>query len=114
MADGKTTPRGAPKNPLQLGATFWYFRHESRVTSPPIWVQNLTFPPLSALAKAFGVRPQYDHWDSRIPGGCDCGRTDIRRGRRWSPSGVFGVGACLVPRSSAAVARAPGGTDGVT
>ena len=36
VADGKTTPRGAPKNPLQLGATFWYFRHESRVTSPPI------------------------------------------------------------------------------
>jgi N-acyl homoserine lactone hydrolase len=27
-------PRGAPKNPLQLGATFWHFRHESRVTSP--------------------------------------------------------------------------------
>ncbi|HXZ76282.1 MAG TPA: hypothetical protein VEH31_36165 [Streptosporangiaceae bacterium] len=67
MADGKTTPRGAPKNPLQLGATFWYFRHESRVTSPPIWVQNLMFPPLSALAKAFGVRPYYDRWDSRMP-----------------------------------------------
>ena len=36
VADGKTTPRGAPRNPLQLGATFWHFRHESRVTSPPI------------------------------------------------------------------------------
>ena len=36
VADGKTTPRGAPKNPLQLGATFWHFRHESRITSPPI------------------------------------------------------------------------------
>ena len=56
MADGETTPRGAPKNPLQLGATFWYFRHESRVTSPPIWAQNLMLPPLWALAKAFGVR----------------------------------------------------------
>jgi mannose-6-phosphate isomerase-like protein (cupin superfamily) len=67
VADGKTTPRGAPENPLQLGATFWYFRHESRVTSPPISVQNLMFPPLSALAKAFGVRHYYDHWDSRIP-----------------------------------------------
>ncbi len=41
VADGKTTPRGAPRNPLQLGATFWHFRHESRVTSPPIWAQNL-------------------------------------------------------------------------
>ena len=68
VADGKTTPRGAPKNPLQLGATFWHFRHESRVTSPPIWVQNLMLPPLWALAKAFGVRPYYDHWDSRIRG----------------------------------------------
>jgi hypothetical protein len=66
VADGKTTPRGAPKNPLQLGATFWHFRHEGRVTSPPIWVQNLMLPPLSALAKAFGVRPYYDRWDTRI------------------------------------------------
>jgi len=66
VADGRTTPRGAPKNPLQLGATFWYFRHESRVTSPPIWVQNLMLPPLWALAKAFGVRSYYDRWDSRI------------------------------------------------
>ena len=65
VADGKTTPRGAPKNPLQLGATFWHFRHESRVTSPPIVVQNLMLPPLWALAKAFGIRPYYDHWDSQ-------------------------------------------------
>jgi mannose-6-phosphate isomerase-like protein (cupin superfamily) len=64
VADGKTTPRGAPRNPLQLGATFWHFRHESRVTSPPIWAQNLMLPPLWALARAFGVRPYYDHWDS--------------------------------------------------
>jgi hypothetical protein len=68
VADGKTTPRGAPRNPLQLGATFWHFRHESRVTSPPIWAQNLMLPPLWALAKAFGIHPYYDHWDSRIRG----------------------------------------------
>jgi mannose-6-phosphate isomerase-like protein (cupin superfamily) len=66
VADGRTTPRGAPKNPLQLGATFWHFRHESRVTSPPIWVQNLVFPPLWAAAKVFGLRPYHQHWDSRI------------------------------------------------
>jgi quercetin dioxygenase-like cupin family protein len=66
VADGKTTPAGAPKNPLQLGATFWHFRHESRVTSTPIWVQNLILPPLWALAKVFGVRPYYDRWDTRI------------------------------------------------
>jgi quercetin dioxygenase-like cupin family protein len=67
VADGNTTPRGAPRNPLQLGATFWHFRHESRATSPPIWTQNLMLPPLWALAKAIGVRPYYDRWDSRIP-----------------------------------------------
>ena len=66
VADGKTTPRGAPKNPLQLGATFWHFRHESRISSPPIVVQNLMLPPLWALAKLFGIRPYYDHWDSQI------------------------------------------------
>jgi quercetin dioxygenase-like cupin family protein len=69
VADGGTTPRGAPKNPLQLGATFWHFRHESRVTSPPIWVQNLMLPPLWALAKVFRVRPYYQRWDSRIDPG---------------------------------------------
>ena len=56
----------APRNPLQLGATFWHFRHESRVTSPPIGLQNLMLPPLRAAAKAFGVRPYYTRWDSRI------------------------------------------------
>ena len=65
VADGKTTPAGVPNNPLQLGATFWHFRHQSRVTSTPIWVQNLMLPPLWALAKVFGVRPYYDRWDSR-------------------------------------------------
>jgi quercetin dioxygenase-like cupin family protein len=66
VADGKTTPRGAPNNPLQLGATFCHFRHESRVSSPPVWAQNLMLPQLWALAKVFGVRPYYDRWDSRI------------------------------------------------
>ena len=66
VADGHTTPRGAPKNPLQLGATFWHFRHESRATSPPIWLQNLMLPPLAALAKLFGVHPYHHRWDSRI------------------------------------------------
>ena len=65
-AEGKTTPRGAPRNPLQLGATVWYFRHESRASSPPIWMQNLILPPLSALAKIFGVRAYHDRWDTRI------------------------------------------------
>jgi hypothetical protein len=60
------TARGAPKNLLQLGATFWHFRHESRATSPPIWAQDLIPPPLWALAKAFGRRPYHDDWDSRI------------------------------------------------
>jgi quercetin dioxygenase-like cupin family protein len=66
-AEGTTTPRGAPKNPLQLGATVWQFRRESRVTSPPIWLQNLMLAPLWALARVVGVRPYHDRWDSRIP-----------------------------------------------
>jgi quercetin dioxygenase-like cupin family protein len=66
VADGRTTPRGAPKNPLQLGATFWHFRHESRVTSPPVWFQNVMLPTLSMLAKVFGVKPYYERWDSRV------------------------------------------------
>jgi putative monooxygenase len=65
-SEGKTTPRGAPKNPLQLGATVWHFRHESRATSPPIWLQNLLLPALAALAKVVGMRPYYQRWDSRI------------------------------------------------
>jgi quercetin dioxygenase-like cupin family protein len=65
-AEGKTTSRGAPKNPLQLGATLWHFRQENRVTSPPAWTQNLILPPLSALAKLFGVRPYHDRWDTRL------------------------------------------------
>lgn len=64
-SEGKTTTRGAPKNPLQLGATIWRFRHESRATAPPIWIQNLVLPPLAALAKLFGVRAYHDRWDSR-------------------------------------------------
>jgi mannose-6-phosphate isomerase-like protein (cupin superfamily) len=69
VADGGTTPRGAPKNPLQLGATFWHFRNESRVTSPPIWLQNVMLPPLWLLAKFSRVRPYYKRWDSRIDQG---------------------------------------------
>jgi quercetin dioxygenase-like cupin family protein len=65
-AEGKTTSRGAPKNPLQLGATLWRFRHESRVTAPPTWVQNLVLPPLSALAKVFRLRAYNDRWNSQI------------------------------------------------
>jgi mannose-6-phosphate isomerase-like protein (cupin superfamily) len=65
-AEGKTTQRGAPKNPLRLGATLWHFRHESRVTSPPIWLQDIILPPLWALARIVGVQPYEDRWDSRI------------------------------------------------
>src|ERR1700759_493739 len=65
-AEGKTTSRGAPKNPLQLGATLWYFRRENQVTSPPAWVQSLVLPPLAALEKVFAVRPYHQRWDSRL------------------------------------------------
>jgi cupin domain len=64
-ADFRCTARGAPRNPLQLGATFWHFRHESRPTSPPVWVQDILLPPLWLLAKIVGKPAYYDHWDSR-------------------------------------------------
>ena len=64
-ADGMATARGAPKNPLQLGATMWYFRRESRVTAPPVWAQNVILPPLSALAKLFRMPPYYERWNSQ-------------------------------------------------
>jgi quercetin dioxygenase-like cupin family protein len=68
-AEGRTTARGAPRSPLQLGATIWRFRHESRATSPPIWLQNVMLPPLWLLAKVFGVRGYHDRWDSEsLPG----------------------------------------------
>jgi hypothetical protein len=66
VADGRTTSRGAPKHPLRLRATFWHFRHESRVTSPPIVVQNLMLPILWALARVLGVKPYYERGDSRV------------------------------------------------
>jgi len=64
-AEGKTNGRGAPKNPLQLGATIWHFRRESRATAPPIWLQNIMLPPLWGIAKLCGVRPYHARWDSR-------------------------------------------------
>jgi hypothetical protein len=46
--------------------TFWHFRRESRVTSPPIWVQNIVLPPLWFLGMIVGKRAYHDRWDSRI------------------------------------------------
>jgi hypothetical protein len=37
------------------------------ITEPRNPLQNLMLPPLWAMAKAFGVRPYYTRWDSRIP-----------------------------------------------
>jgi quercetin dioxygenase-like cupin family protein len=111
VADGKTTPRGAPRNPLQLGATFWHFRHESRVTSPPIWAQNLMLPPLWALATAFGIRPYYRRWDSRIPdtdsGHHNYSATDYRGTGRSRLPGRMIVPGC-VPQGWAAIGSGTG------
>jgi mannose-6-phosphate isomerase-like protein (cupin superfamily) len=85
-AEGKTTPRGAPKNPLQLGATLWRFRRESRVTSPPPWVQNLVIPPLAALARIFGVRAYRTSWDSRIQASMQRSHDPNQAHRRSEPT----------------------------
>ena len=45
----------------------FHFRHESRVTSLPTWVENLNLPRLSALAKLFGVGAYDARWDSLNP-----------------------------------------------
>ena len=63
--DGMATRSGAPKNPLQLGVTFWHFRDDIRVSSPAPWLQNLFMPPLWALGRAVGLEPYYERWDSK-------------------------------------------------
>jgi hypothetical protein len=60
------TAVGAPKNPLQLGATFWAFRNDIRATSPPIWLQNLFLPLLAGAAKIAGVQATRAEWSSRL------------------------------------------------
>ena len=63
------TPQGAPKSPLQLGATFWGFRKDIRATAPPIWLQNVFLPILAGVAGLAGVRKTRPEWDSYLPPG---------------------------------------------
>jgi quercetin dioxygenase-like cupin family protein len=65
VADGKTTPRGAPKNPLQLGATFW---HAPAAMGPG---QGLRHTP---LLQPLG-QPDLSSWPVPPP----CGRRDLVR-----------------------------------
>lgn len=69
--EGRTAPNGAPKNPLQLGVTVWHFRRESRVTSPPPWVQNIILPPLAALGRVLQLRAYWDRWNSQLSDSCN-------------------------------------------
>ena len=63
------TETGAPRNPLQLGATFWAFRNDIRATTPPLWLQNIFLPLLAGAAKIAGVQPNRPEWSSRLPDG---------------------------------------------
>lgn len=63
------TPQGAPKSPLQLGATFWGFRKDIRATKPPIWLQNVFLPILAGIAGMAGVHKTRPEWDSFLPPG---------------------------------------------
>lgn len=63
------TASGAPKNPLQLGATFWAFKNDIRATTPPIWLQNIMLPALAAMAKVAGVSATRPQWSSRLSTG---------------------------------------------
>ena len=67
-ADGMATSGGAPRNPLRLGATFWHFRNDIRVESPPPWLQNVFLPPLWALGRAVGIEPYCERWNSTESG----------------------------------------------
>lgn len=60
------TPAGAPKSPLQLGATFWAFRNDIRATNPPIWLQNVFLPILAGAAKLARVPATRPEWSSRL------------------------------------------------
>ncbi len=63
--EGMASKNGAPKGPLQLGVTFWHFRDDIRVCSPPLWLQNLFLPPLCAIGRAVGMKPYNESWDSK-------------------------------------------------
>lgn len=63
------TQQGAPKSPLQLGATFWGFRKDIRATKPPIWLQNVFLPILAGFAGIAGVHKTRPEWDSFLPPG---------------------------------------------
>jgi len=63
------TPQGAPKSPLQLGATFWGFRDDIRATKPPIWLQNIFLPILAGVAGLVEVHRTRPEWDSYLPPG---------------------------------------------
>jgi quercetin dioxygenase-like cupin family protein len=60
------TQTGAPRNPLQLGATFWTFRNDIRATTPPIWLQNIMLPILAGAARIARVPAIRTEWISRL------------------------------------------------
>ena len=61
------TRAGAPRNLLQLGATFWAFRRDIRATNPPAWLQNIILPVLAGAAHLAGVSATREAWSSRLP-----------------------------------------------
>lgn len=63
------TAAGAPKNPLQLGATFWAFRNDIRASGTPLWLQNIMLPVLAQVARVAGVSATRPEWSSRLPEG---------------------------------------------
>ncbi|MCF8527545.1 MAG: cupin domain-containing protein [Candidatus Nanopelagicales bacterium] len=63
------TAAGAPRNLLQLGATFWAFRDDIRASSPPVWLQNLMLPVLAGAARVAGVTATRPEWSSRLAPG---------------------------------------------
>jgi hypothetical protein len=62
--EGKVSPSGLPKNPLQLAATLRTLgRHGGYTTSLPIPVQQFASATLGRLAEALGYRGVYERYD---------------------------------------------------
>lgn len=57
--DGHTEEGGMPSK-LQMALTVRHFSQEFRLISPPQMIQSVVFPTLSRLARARGLKPEYE------------------------------------------------------
>jgi quercetin dioxygenase-like cupin family protein len=58
--EGKTDKKGLP-NPLQLAVTSTEYKDVMRLTSPPVWLQDVLFSILAPIGRLLGYKPMYPH-----------------------------------------------------